>query len=139
MKKTYKSRRPNNTVRLKHNDKNYEFVFDKNGLYETKSNDETEALDLVLKNFGDRCSFYEVGASAPKEEKQTTKQEKLYEVDIKTEPDENELVSYPSATIQAAARVLCDKYNLTMREVNTAAKIEAKAKELGCSFPNLKK
>lgn len=142
MKKVYKSKRANNTLRLIHNNKKHLVVF-VNNLFETTDKDTAEALDFILDKHKDKASFYLLeGEVAPKKaEPKKEKEAPIYEVEVKAEApkEEVELVEYDAATVQAAARVLCDKYNLAMREVNTIAKIEAKAKELGCVFPKLRK
>lgn len=142
MKKVYKSKRANNTLRLIHNNKKHLIVF-VNNLFETSDKDTIDALDFILDKHKEKASFYLIeGEVAPKKvEPKKVKEAPIYEVEVKAEAPKEEVkfVEYEAATVQAAARILCDNYNLSMREVNTIAKIEEKAKELGCVFPKLRK
>jgi hypothetical protein len=141
MKKTYKSKRANNKLIILDKGKSYTITF-VNDIYETSKAEEIALLDSILSHKGIRASFYLFeGEVAPKKEEPKKEVAPVYEVEVKAEAQkkEVELVEYEASTVQAAARVLCDNYNLSMREVNTIAKIEAKAKELGCAFPKLRK
>lgn len=140
MKKTYKSKRANNKLIILDKGKSYTITF-VNDIYETSKAEEIALLDSILSHKGIKASFYLLeGEVAPKKEA-PKKEAPIYEVAVKAEAPKEEvkLVEYDAATVQSAARVLCDNYNLSMREVNTIAKIEAKAKELGCAFPKLRK
>lgn len=142
MKKIYKSRVPNNSLSLLIEGKIEKIIF-KEGLYETSDSKIISSLDSFLDK-QKSASFYEYKEVTPVSKKtvESKAEETTYDVAVKAEPKEEkavDVVEYDAATVQSAARVLCDNYNLSMREVNTIAKIEAKAKELGCVFPKLRK
>lgn len=142
MKKIYKSRVPNNSLSLLIEGKIEKIIFE-GGLYETSNSKIISSLDAFLDK-QKSASFYEYKEVAPISKKtvEPKAEETTYDVAVKAEPKEEkavDVVEYDAATVQAAARVLCDRYNFSMREVNTIAKIEAKAQEVGCVFPKLKK
>lgn len=140
MKKIYKSKRTNNKLVILDKYKTYTIDF-VNDIYETSKAEEIALLDSILSNKGIKASFYLLENDVAPKKVEPKKETPVYEVEVNAEApkEEVDIVEYDAATVQAAARVLCDKYNLAMREVNTIAKIEEKARELGCAFPKLRK